>query len=189
VQKLNNWWLRYEYKHTTVALLLLLGFIVFFDTALAAALFDFVERLNYGGALIAGVLSVSFFTAVPAFVLLIDLAQHLPAVPLALVGGFGAMIGDWLLLQFFDDRVAYELRPLFKKLKLDVLLRKLEHRYTSWILLLGSIVVISTPLPDEIGITMMGISHFKRVALLAICFVLNTLGLLVLILAVQSITG
>lgn len=185
--KLNQLWLRYEYKHTTIALLIFALFLIFFDSAAVTGLFGFVVRLGYVGAFIAGALSVSFFTTALAVVALVELATKLDPIALAIVGGAGAMLFDWILLQFFEERVFHELKPIFRKLHIHRFMRRLQHRYTRWILFLAGMLVIATPLPDEVGIALLGISHFKQRYLFVVTFVLNTIGILAFVLAVRAV--
>lgn len=183
---LNRWWLRYEYKHTTLAILTIVLFVLLLDSALLAGLFSLIEGLGYWAGFIAGVLSVSFFTAVPAVVLLIDLASRLDAHWLALAWGLGSTIGDWLILRFYQERVLNELQPVFRRLRIKRLVRLMRHQFTSWILFLGGAAFIASPLPDEVGLSLMGLAHLKRPYMLFMCFLLNAFGALVIILIAAS---
>lgn len=188
-KRLNQAWLRYEYKHTSIALAAIALFLLLLDTAVATALFSFVENLGYVGSFITGLLSVSFFTAVPAVALLVDLANEQSPVVLALCAGIGSVIGDWLILLFFEERIATELAPIFKKTGLTSLFRAMRRfKATSWLFFAGGALVLSTPIPDEIGIAMLGISHFSKITLLTVAFICNFTGILLLALAVRAIT-
>ena len=162
-------------------MLFLFLFIVFFDSAIVVTALGFLEGLGYVGGFIAGILSASFITTAPAVVILLDIAKDLDSFALAVVAGAGSMIGDWLILLFLKDGIGRELAPLFKKLHLHEIVNRLRYRYTAWILWLVGIVSLATPLPDEVGIAILGISHFRPVYLLAISFVLNTIGFFALI--------
>lgn len=191
LHRLNRWWLRYEYKHTTFAVLGIVLFVSLLDSAFLAATFSFLEDFGYLGGLIAGVLSASFFTAVPAVVLVVDLATTTGLDPLllALTVGAGSAIGDMLLLLFFEERIFYELRPLFKKLRLSFLVQDKRRKRTSLPLLLSGAAIIVTPLPDEIGLGLLGISHFPKAFIFVICLALNTLGAALVIAAAQAIAA
>lgn len=184
---LNGLWMRYEYKHTTLAVLAIWLFTLIVDSALVAAIFGVIEKTDYIGGFIAGVLSVSFFTAAPAIVLLLDLAQDHDPHWLALAWALGSTVGDWLVIKFYQERVFHELKPLFMKLGFGRLVRAMRHRYTSWILFLSGALIIASPLPDEAGLGLMGLSHLKRPYVIFICFLLNLLGALVVILALQAV--
>ncbi len=186
LKKLNNWWLAYEYKHTTLAILAIILFVFAFDSALLVAALRSLDQLGYASGFIAGAFSVSFFTAAPALVLLVELSQHLDMLTLAFLVALGAAVGDWLMLKFFEERIFAELTPLAKKLHVHHVIRKLSRPSTRWIVALIGALIISTPLPDEIGLALMGISRYNRFVILAICFVLNMAGALVVISAAQA---
>lgn len=187
--RLNRWWLRYEYKHTTLAVLAIILFVLLIDSALLAGLFTFLEAQGYLGGFIAGLLSVSFFTAVPAVVLIVDLALELDPIMLAFVAAVGSALGDWLVLHFYEEKVFHELKPVFKRTGLSRAFKALNRRSTRWILLLLGTFIISTPLPDELGLGLMGIAHYKRLLLVGICFILNFVGILTIIMAARWVAG
>jgi membrane protein DedA with SNARE-associated domain len=176
-----SWWRDYEYKHTTLAFGAMLLFILLLNTALAAVVLEWVRNVGYIGAFFAGMLSTSFFTTVPALALIIDLSNDLNPFLMALVGGVGAAFGDWLLIKFFEERIIYELKPLFKKMHAPEMVRRLDYKYTRWILLLTGAFILASPIPDEIGLALMGISNFKQRYIVLICFALNTIGIFVVI--------
>lgn len=184
---LNQLWLRNEYKHTTIAVLIAVAFIALIDSTVVAGLLSLVKQLGYLGVFIAGLLSVSFFTTAPAIVMLVDLANEFDPIALAIVAGSGAMVGDWILMMFFEDRVIKELRPLLRKLHVHEMVARLRYRYTSWILVTAGAISLATPIPDEIGVALLGISHFNKAYLLGICFVLNTVGILAIVLTARAL--
>jgi hypothetical protein len=183
---LHRWWIAYEYKHTTGAIIGVILFVTLLDSALLTAVFNFFESTGYVGGFIAGVLSASFFTAVPALVVVVDLAGQLDHLPLAMMVGLGNAVGDMILLLFFEERVFGELRPLFKKLHIAKRFKRMK-RGRRTLALLGGVFFLISPLPDEIGLSLLGISHFPKPVLLAICWGLNTLGASAVILVATSI--
>lgn len=187
LKKVNTWWLNYEYKHTTLAVLGLALFVLLVDSALFITVFRTLDSAGYVSGFIAGLFSVSFFTAAPALLLVIELAQHLDPLLLALLMALGSALGDWLILKFFEERIFTELRPLFIKWRLPRLKRRLDRPATRWILVLGGALFISTPLPDEIGLALMGISRYNRVKILIICFALNFAGAYAVIVAASAL--
>ncbi len=188
LHSLNQAWLRYEYKHTSIAIIMAILFIALLDTTVVAGLLSLVKHLGYFGAFLVGVLSVSFFTTAPAILLLIDLANELDPVALAIIGGAGAMIGDWLLMLVFEERVVRELKPLLRKLHVHEMIVRLRYKYTSWILVMAGAIALSTPIPDEIGVALLGVSRIKQAYVLGICFILNTLGIFLIVLTARALT-
>lgn len=187
LHKFNQWWLAYEYKHTTVAILTLLLFVFLIDSALLVSLFRVLDSAGYASGLVTGFLSVSFFTAAPALVLVVELAQHLNPFLLALLVAIGSVVGDWLILKFFEERIFAELKPIFTKWRLPQLKNRLNKPSTRWILVVAGALFVGSPLPDEIGLALMGISHQNRFVILSICFVLNFVGALMVIMAANAL--
>lgn len=187
--RLNRRWLAYEYKHTTAAVVSVLLFVLLFDTAFMSSVFLYLNSLDYLGGLIAGALSASFITAAPALVLIVGLAQNLDPLALALIVGLGSAIGDMVLLLFFEERIFQELAPLGRRLKLKRLVRRSagKRKRMSAPLLLAGAAVIMTPLPDEVGLGLLGISHFPKTFIFVLCLALNTLGAALLITAARAV--
>lgn len=177
LQKVNRLWLSYEYKHTTIAIIALLFFVLLFDSAFMTTAFQYLNQLGYFGGLVAGMLSASLITAAPALVLVVELAQHLDPLTLALIVGLGSAIGDMILLLFFEERIFQELAPLGRKFGVARFVKRArKRRRMSTPLLLTGAFVIMTPLPDEVGLGLLGISRFPKVFIFIICLALNTLG-------------
>lgn len=187
--RLNEWWLKYEYKHTTIAIAGILVFIVLLDSALLTGIFKYLESLGYLGGLLAGMLAASFFTAAPAVILIVEMATQLDPLPLALIIGLGSAVGDMLLLLFFEERIFHELRPMYLRIRSKFTKKRPAKPKRSGAMLLLGTFIIATPLPDEIGLGILGISHFPKIVLLVICLGLNVLGAALLILAARAVAG
>jgi membrane protein YqaA with SNARE-associated domain len=185
-KRLNTWWLAYEYKHTTLALTALVLFVLLIDSALLVSVIRVVDEFGYVSGLLAGALSVSFFTAAPALVLTVELAQHLNPFLLAFLVAIGSVAGDWLIIKFFEERIFTELAPVIKKLKLRRIKQALSRPYGKWVLVVIGAAVVSSPLPDEVGLALMGVGHHKRYIVLTICFVLNFIGAFLVISAAKT---
>lgn len=186
LKKLNAWWLEYEYKHTTLALLALVLFVLVIDSALIVSVIHTIDEFGYASGLLAGALSVSFFTAAPALILLIDLAQFLDPLLLAVLVATGSVIGDWLIIKFFEERIFTELGPAIEKLKLRRLKQALSRPYGKWVLVLIGAIFVSSPLPDEVGLALMGVSKANRLFVLLLCFFLNFVGAFIVILVAKA---
>lgn len=176
-------WQRWEYKHTTVLIVSLLAFVAILDTALAATVLDSIAGLGYIGAFIAGLLFVSLFTAAPSVVLLVTLAASgLNPWLIALVAGLGSMTGDYIILRLVEDKLAYELKPIALRLGIPQAIKYLQGRAaTTWLVRLLGAVIIASPLPDEIGIGLLGASRLGKLQFLGLCYVLNAAGIALLL--------
>lgn len=187
LKKLNTWWLDYEYKHTTLALLTLVVFVFAIDSALVVSVIHTIDQFGYASGVLAGALSVSFFTAAPALILLVDLAQFLDPLLLALLVALGSVVGDWLIIKFFEERIFTELAPAIEKLKLRRIKRALERPFGRWILVIIGAFFVSSPLPDEVGLALMGVSRANRFFVLLLCFFLNFIGAFIVILTAKAL--
>ncbi len=124
------------------------------------------------GILIAGIGYSSLFTVAPATVALAAIGQVTPAWQVALVGGFGAMIGDQVVFRFIRSEISSRLLLWAPRLG-----RWVRYRSIRWpIAVLGALIVAS-PLPDEIGLSLLGLSHVRDRTLLMLTFVLNGIGI------------
>jgi hypothetical protein len=176
-------WHRFEYKHTSTAILTIIVFVLLLDTAIVQGLLEQIVDLGYLGMLLTGVLFVSFFTAAPAIALFLAFADSYNPIVISLIGGFGAMIGDYVILRFAEDKIGRELKPVAKKLKLIGFINTLhKKRYKPITATIGSIIVAS-PLPDEAGIALLGLSHISTAKLLIVTYLLNSAGIFVLLFA------
>lgn len=174
-------WQRWEYKHTTAVIVALVIFILLLDTSLLTTVIDAIGRMGYAGVFLAGVLFVSLFTAVPAVVLLLGFSD-LNILTVAAVAGLGAMIGDYLILKYLEKDIAYELKPLAFRFGIPQTIDYLQgRRSTIGLVRLVGVLVIASPLPDEIGIGLLGLGKLSRASFLAVCFVLNVAGVLLVI--------
>lgn len=181
-------WQRWEYKHTSVLITALVVFILLLDTSIMTTVFDTFSRLGYLGVFIAGILFVSIFTAVPAVALLLSFTELNP-LAVAGIAALGSMIGDYLILKLFEDKVAYELKPVALKFGIPQAITYLQGRRSTigLVRILGAIIIAS-PLPDEIGIGLLGIGKLNRLSFLAICYALNAAGILALMLGAKTLT-
>lgn len=174
-----------KYKNTILVLGII--FIVFIMLNNPATVLWLKSLGNFGfvGAFVAGVFFVSSFTVAIAGVGLFFMAETMNPIALSLVAGLGAVVGDYLIFRFIKDRVFEELKPLFLKIGGSKLHRILKFRHFRWLASILGAVVIASPFPDEIGIGLMGLSKIKNWQFIVLTFVLNSIGIYLLITATQ----
>lgn len=176
-------WRRFGYKHTSLAVAALFVFVIALDTSIVQALLSSIENLGIPGIILSGMLFVSFFTAAPAVVLLVELGYVYSPLEVAFYGAIGSAVGDLIILKLFEERIAHELKPLVRKWKLSPILRAIRSKRNRERATLAGMIAIASPLPDEIGIGLLGIAHLPTVSLLVVTFLLNAAGILILVLA------
>ncbi|TSC96114.1 MAG: Uncharacterized protein Athens071426_288 [Parcubacteria group bacterium Athens0714_26] len=144
--------------------------------------------LTIVGSFIAGLFFVSIFTAVPATVALAEIARAANSVLLvALIGGLGAMLGDLVIFRFIKNNLAEDLFYLIKKSRSKRFFLIFHLRLFRRLTILLGALIIASPLPDEIGLAMMGLSKLKTYIFIPLSFILNSSGILVIGLIAQHL--
>lgn len=145
------------------------------------------DGLSEVGSFVAGLFFTSILTTAPAIVVLGEFAQSSPILSVAFIGALGAVCGDYLLFWLVRTEVSGEVEYLVshtgaKRLK-ALFHTKLFHR----LLPLVGALIIASPLPDELGLALLGISKIKRERFLLISFIMNFVGILVIGMVARSV--
>lgn len=139
------------------------------------------HEFGYIGVFLAGMFFVSIFTAAPAAVVLLTFAESLPILLVALIGGVGSVMGDALILSVISDKIDNSISIMSNENGIRKVIKLLRHtKYKFFLSIIGAIVVAS-PLPDELGLTLMGISKIKPLTFIILSFILNTFGIWLLL--------
>lgn len=182
-------WRLWPFKHITAVAFCVAAIIILLDSAIMVAFFEFSRNLGYYGVLLAGALFTSVFTAAAAVVMIYELAQIYNPFLVALVAGLGAVIGDYIILRFFEDGLAHEIKLIARKLRLNKLVNLLKRKKSRGLVTIAGVGVIASPLPDELGIGLLDISHLSKPKLLLVCFVSNLVGVSLVVAAGYSVIG
>lgn len=165
-----------------VRLLLLLSSIVFtIYLVQSVAFFDFLNHasnLAYIGSFISGIFFTSTFTVVPATITLFALGKKHNPLLIAVSGAMGAAIGDNLLLKFIKSELEKNLYAFIIPKDTRAIKKILHTRAFYWLIASIGILVIASPLPDELGISILSLIHFRIRHFLIISFAVNFLGIL-----------
>lgn len=143
-----------------------------------------IEHANALGSLFAGIFFTSAFTIAPAAAILGVLATKISPWVVAFYGAIGAVIGDLIIFTFVKDRFADDLVHLMGPNK-----KRFTHlihmRLFRWLTPFVGALIIASPLPDELGLFLLGISKTKTKLLIPISYVMNFIG----IVAVAAVAG
>lgn len=139
-------------------------------------------EFGYFGAFIAGILFVSTFTVAIGSLVLLILAEKMSPIELGLIAGMGAVIGDLAIFRFVKDNLASEIESVYNQIDGDHHLRKLFHsKYFSWTLPIIGAMIIASPLPDELGVSLLGISKMNTYRFVLMSYLLNSAGIFLII--------
>lgn len=182
-----GYWKSWKHKNLTI-FFLSIAFAFFLSRLEAFHNFLInLGNLGYFGAFIAGILFVSTFTVATGALILLILAEKLSAIEIGLIAGLGAVFGDFTIFRLIKDNLVQELRSIYNHIDNDHHFTKVLHsKYFSWTLPVIGAIIIASPFPDEIGVSLMGISKMKTYQFLLVSFILNAIGIF-LIVSVSSV--
>ncbi len=146
----------------------------------------FLLRLGdwgYIGAFFAGFLFVSTFTVATGFVILLVMAESLNVLELAFIASLGGVLGDLIIFRFVKDGLVKEIAPIYKSLGGNQVNRVLNTKYFSWSFPVIGAVIMASPFPDELGVSLLGLTRLKTYQFMIISFGLNVIGIVMLITA------
>jgi len=136
---------------------------------------------------IAGLFFTSFFTTPPAIAVFASLAGQGNMFVIAAIGGLGAVLGDSFLFFFVRERISKDASMLMTGPRWKRILRVLKKRRFRRILPVVGALIIASPFPDEIGLALIGVSTMSRRNFLLLSYCMNTLGILLVLLAAHAL--
>jgi hypothetical protein len=137
---------------------------------------------GFVGAIIAGMFFVSTFTVAPATIVLFILSETHPFWMISIFAGFGATFGDFTIFQIIrENELIEDLMDIFRYFGGRKVAHVLHSRSLRWTLPFIGALLIASPLPDELGVSIMGISKLKTSKFLVLSYSLNTIGIAILL--------
>lgn len=129
-------------------------------------------------AFVAGFFFTSLLTIAPAGVAFAEMAHTVPALQLAAWGATGAMLGDLLLFLFVRDAISQDLMRMLRGSWIRKIKALFKTPFLSWAVPVAGALVIASPLPDEVGLAMLGLSKTDLRFLIPISYAMNFLGIM-----------
>lgn len=172
-----NYWKSWRYKNLTLVFVSILATIILLQFEKFHSILLSLGNLGYIGAFFAGMLFVSTFTVSVGSVLLLILAEKLSTFEIGVLAGLGAVTCDFLIFRFTKNKLLSEFDILYKEFEGRHLTHLFHSKYFSWLFPVFGAIVVASPLPDELGVTLMGISKMKTYQFLILSFILNVLGI------------
>lgn len=162
-------------KWILLILSIALAFYLYFS-GLLAKLIGAIGDFGVIGILISGIFFGYAFTAAPATASLISFTNYYNPLIISFIGAIGTMIGDLLIFNFFKKGLPKEIETIIKKTKIQ----KLKKSKFKWLIPGISGFIIASPLPDEVGISLLGVTKFNTTTFMVLAFTLNFIGLLII---------
>lgn len=175
-------------KYPKLLLLLftiIIAVLLFYEGRNYAPLHEFIVSMGYAGTFIAGFFYAYGFTAAPATAVLLVLAKEQNIFLAVLIGGIGALLSDLAIFLFIRHSFMDEIRRLERE-KIVRFIEKEEkallgHYYTHILPALAGFLIAS-PLPTEIGVTLMaGIKRISVRRFMLAAYLLHSAGIFVIL--------
>lgn len=131
----------------------------------------------------AGVFFTSAFTLAPASVALVEISQNTSIFLVAFWGALGAVVGDLVLFLFIRDRFADDIMAVLHTYHDKKLTRFFHRKFFKWLNPIIGAFIIASPLPDEMGVALLGAAKIRTRMLILISFIMNFIGVLLVALA------
>lgn len=164
-----------------IALSIVLAFVMV-RTNILSELLSSTNGYKFLGSFIAGFFFTSVFTTAPAIVTLGEIAKSDSIILVSIFGALGALLGDLIIFRFIRDRLSDHFVELMKH---ERWWRRIYHlvfhlKYFRWLTFFIGGVIIASPFPDELGISLLGLSKMKTKHFLPISFVFNFIGIMII---------
>jgi uncharacterized membrane protein YdjX (TVP38/TMEM64 family) len=180
-------------KYPKIILLLIVAFLAYglFKDDSVQSFFHALGGLGYLSAFIGGMLFAFGFGAPFGVAILATIANDLNILLAGIVGGVGALASDYLLFRFIRVTFLDEIERLKGSKAFRLMDGLMKRRVPPKIALYVSAgvagFIIASPLPDEIGVTLLaGLTKMETKIFAIMAFTLNTAGILA-VLAIGSV--
>jgi hypothetical protein len=176
----------FKYAKLSLFALSIIAAYAYFTAYGGIALVQSVRGLGVLTAFASGILYAFGFTSPFAVGVFVSLDPGNDFWFAAFAGGLGALFADYAILKF----VRFSFRDEFERLKSTRPVRyankeferRLPEKIKQYALLAMAGFVIASPLPDEIGVSLLaGFTRIEEKKFALVSFALNTLGIIVLL--------
>jgi uncharacterized membrane protein YdjX (TVP38/TMEM64 family) len=186
------------FKYRNICLLMLSILLAYYilKPGLQKVILGF-PKLGYVGTFLAGIFYSSTLTVAPATALLYISGKVLSPFLISVIGACGAVTTDYILFKFvkeslvdevkklgeeLNSRLFYKFEPLFNiifakdfRLKLFKFSRSRKWKY---VIPLVSAAIIASPLPDELGVAILGATNYEKRKFILLSYFSNFIGIL-----------
>lgn len=154
--------------------------IYIIDSEIVQSLITRITPVKYVAEFVAGMLYTSLLTIPISVAMLASIAETSNIYFIALLGGIGAMCGDYILMNFFST--------VSHKIHLTGKFKNLEKIPKSLLRVLG-ILCLMVPVPDEAAMTLLGINKMRVKTFVLIVYPAKAFGIFMVTLGAVSVLG
>ncbi|MCK9466922.1 MAG: hypothetical protein M0P94_01205 [Candidatus Absconditabacterales bacterium] len=165
---------------------ILIAIFLFYEGMSSENINNFFLSLGYGGTFLGGLLYSYGFTSASATAVLLIISKEKILRLSILIAGLGALISDIIIYSFSKNVLLQELTMLKEEgyvIKFRNFLKKIFGPKYKYIMPIIAGILIMTPLPTEIGVTMLaGKKNISTKKFIVMAYILHTLGILIILL-------
>lgn len=143
--------------------------------------------VGFMSSFVSGIFFTSIFTTPLSIVSFATIAQSTNITAMALFGACGSVVGDLIIFLFIQDTLSEDIEHVIHAPQYDKITRIFKKRIFRWLTPMVGALIIASPLPDELGLAMMGFSKMKTAVLIPVSFVMNFAGIFLIGLAAQAL--
>ena len=138
-------------------------------------------QMKIFGAFIAGMFFTSIFTTAPAIAALGEVSLSQGILYTAFFGAIGSVLGDLIIFRFIRDRFSLHVSEILSHQSIWRRFHLLfKRRFFRWITFFVGGFILASPLPDELGIAVLGVSKMRVKYFTLLSFIFNFLGILLI---------
>jgi hypothetical protein len=176
----------YPYPHLTAVAASYVLVVVLFLILGPDFFHALVTPFGLGGVFVAGMM-YSYSVTTSAGALLLPAFLSLYSVPtIAILGGLGGTVADITILRAIRGNLKKEMQRLGATTLMQWVRRLPLMRYDAFRDILG-ILVIMSPIPDEVGIAIMASTHLSESSFRVLTLVANIIGIYILVSALAGV--
>ncbi|HEY4482920.1 MAG TPA: hypothetical protein VI953_01975 [Candidatus Paceibacterota bacterium] len=138
-------------------------------------------------SLIAGLFFTSAFTTAFSIAAISKLAVGASVLWIAFFGAIGAVLGDAFLLTLMRGRLATDIKAMLGRSTVGKIKHILHARLFRIFSPFIGALIIASPLPDEFGLAIFGLSSLSRNYFILFSFLANFTGILVIATITQAL--
>jgi uncharacterized membrane protein YdjX (TVP38/TMEM64 family) len=162
--------------------------IIFADHGLVRAIIASISGLGFLGIFFSGFFIVSTFTIVPATLVMAEMTRIYGFWETVLLASVGAIVGDFLIFSFIRRTANQELKPIIDFIAKEKHIRRIFHSpLFGWVTPVVGAAIIASPLPDELGLSLLGVHGMSNKKFLLLVTVLDFLGISLLVSVLRTL--
>jgi len=145
-----------------------------------------IKDFGFIGAFVAGIFFTSVFTIAASTIFFIELGTVHSPIAIALIGALGGVIGDSLLFFFVRNRVTKDVDEMVQMAGIRPT-EIIRVEFLRWLNPFLGALFISLPLPDELGLALLGFSKIRARTVALIVYPMHVIGIYTIIIISQAI--